>query len=99
MIIQKNIKKKAEGFGKLAPVFLEAADYALNHQWINVEDDLPYNHKELVITSSPYTKRVIVIEDGGYYFDCMVLSENGKWKWFYSFNPSHWFPIPEPPKE
>ena len=32
MIIQKNIKKKADGFGKLAPVFLEAADYALNNQ-------------------------------------------------------------------
>ena len=68
MIIQKHIRKKAEGFGKLSPVFLEAADYALNNQWISVEDDLPCNHKELVIKSSPYTKRVMVIEDGGYYF-------------------------------
>ena len=99
MIIQKHIRKKAKGFGKLGTVCLEGADYALNNQWISVEDDLPCNHKELVVKGTPYTKRVMVIEDGGYYFDCMVLSENGKWKWFYSFNTSHWFPIPEPPKE
>ena len=95
MIIQKNIKKKAEGFGKLAPVFLEAADYALNNQWISVEDDLPCNHKELVVKGTPYTKRVMVVEDGGFYFDLMVLSNNGKWKWHYSFHPTHWAPIPD----
>ena len=95
MIIQKHIRKKAEGFGKLSPVFLEAADYALNHQWISVEDDLPCNHKELVVKGTPYTKRVMVIEDGGYYFDLMVLSNNGEWKWFYSFHPTHWTPIPD----
>ena len=98
MIIQKHIRKKAEGFGKLSPVFLEAADYALNHQWISVEDDLPCNHKELVVKGTPYTKRVMVIEDGGFYFDLMVLSNNGEWKWLYSFHPTHWAPIPEFPK-
>ena len=95
MIIQKNIKKKAEGFGKLAPVFLEAANYALNNQWISVEDDLPCNHKELVVKGTPYTKRVMVIEDGGYYFDLMVLSNIGEWKWLYSFHLTHWMPIPD----
>ena len=95
MIIQKHIRKKAKGFLKFAPVFLEGADYALNNQWISVEDDLPCNHKELIIKGSPYTKRVMVIEDGGYYFDYMVLSNNGEWKWFYSFHPTHWMPIPE----
>ena len=89
MIIQKHIRKKAERFGKLSPVFLEAADYALNNQWISVEDDLPCNHKELVVKGTPYTKRVMVIEDGGYYFDLMVLSNNGEWKWLYSFHPTH----------
>ena len=79
---------------------LKTADtYPKSSPWISVDEDLPCNHEELVSKGSSSTKRVIVIEDGGYYFDCMVLSENGKWKWFYSFNPSHWFPIPEPPKE
>ena len=82
--------------------FTVGAKWADSHPkpaWISVDEDLPCNHEELVSKGSSSTKRVIVIEDGGYYFDCMVLSENGKWKWFYSFNPSHWFPIPEPPKE
>ena len=95
MILQEKINKKAKGFLKFAPVFLEGADYALNNQWVNVDDDLPCNHKELVIKGSPYTKRVMVIEDGGYYFDLMILSNNGKWKWLYSFHPTHWMPIPE----
>ena len=82
--------------------FTVGAKWADSHPkspWISVDEDLPCNHEELVSKGSSSTKRVIVIEDGGYYFDCMVLSENGKWKWFYSFNSSHWFPIPEPPKE
>ena len=53
MIIQEKIQKKAEGFGKLAPAFLEAADYALNHQWISVEDDLPCKYDELLIKHLP----------------------------------------------
>ena len=98
MILQEKINKKAKGFLKFAPVLLIGADYALNNQWVNVDDDLPCNHKELIIKGSPYTKRVMVIEDGGYYFDLMVLSNNGKWKWLYSFHPTHWMPIPKMPK-
>ena len=77
---------------------LEAADNNPKLPWISVKNDLPCNHKELVIKGSPYTKRVMVIEDGGYYFDLMILSNNGKWKWLYSFHPTHWMPIPKMPK-
>ena len=48
MTIQEKIKKKAEGYGKLAPVFLEGAKYALENQWISVKEDLPCNHLELI---------------------------------------------------
>ena len=41
MIIQEKIQKKAEGYGKLAPVFLEGAKFALENQWISVDDELP----------------------------------------------------------
>ena len=34
MILQEKIQKKAEGFGKLAPVFLEGAKFALENQMI-----------------------------------------------------------------
>ena len=97
MILQENIKKKAEEYGKLAPVFLEGAEFALNNQFISVEDDLPCNYKELVCKNGSSTKRVIVIEDGSYILDRMVFSNN-EWDWAYATIPSHWFPIPEPPK-
>ena len=41
MILQEKIQKKAEGYGKLAPVFLEGAEFALENQWISVDDELP----------------------------------------------------------
>lgn len=40
-MVQEKIKKKSEEFGPLAPVFLEGAEFALNNQWISVEEDLP----------------------------------------------------------
>lgn len=43
-MVQEKIKKKSEGFGPLVPVFLEGAEFALNNQWISVEDSLPCNH-------------------------------------------------------
>ena len=48
MTLQEKIKQKAEGFGKLAPLFLEAAEFALNNQWISTKEDLPCNHDELI---------------------------------------------------
>ena len=49
MKLQEKIQKKAEGYGKLAPVFLEGAEYALNNQFISVKDKLPCDEKDLVI--------------------------------------------------
>ena len=47
MIFQEKIKKEADGYGKLAPAFIDGADFVLNNQWISVEEDLPCNHEEL----------------------------------------------------
>lgn len=98
MIFQEKIQKKAEEFGKLAPVFLEGAKFALENQFINVKDDLPCNHEELICKNGSSTKRVLVIEDGGYFLDRMVLFNN-EWDWTYATIPSYWLPIPESPKE
>ena len=46
MTLQEKIKKKAEGYGKLAPVFLEGAKFALENQWISVNERLPPEEKE-----------------------------------------------------
>ena len=98
MTLQEKIQKKSKGFGKLAPVFLEGAKFALENLWISVEDDLPCNHKELIRKNGLDTKRVIVIEDEGYFLDHMVFSNN-EWDWTYATIPSHWMPIPKLPKE
>ena len=97
MTIQEKIQDVAEGFGYLAPLFLAGAKFALNNQYISVEDDLPCNHKELICKNGTSTKRVIVIEEGGYFLDHMVLSNN-EWDWAYATIPSYWMPIPELPK-
>ena len=98
MIIQEKIQKKAEGFGQLAPVFLEGAKFALSNQWISVDEDLPCNHEELldllktefVITLNS-RKRVEI--------NYMIDGLNG-WKWAVEkSNILYWFPIPELPKE
>lgn len=95
MIIQKHIRKKAEGFGKLSPVFLEAADYALNNQWISVEDDLPCYHEELM-HNEVYTKKVIVLLNDGRIRETDMFYD----KWCqYRKKVTHWMPFIEPSKE
>ena len=105
VILQEKIQKKAEGFGKLAPVFLEGAEYALNNQWISVDEDLPCNHSDLVLTYNdiPFsTKRVLVMTDIHTLFLCEMKKDDDRgWIWNYSTKDkiTHWMPIPEPPKE
>ena len=106
MTQQEKIQKKANGYGKLAPVFLKGAEFALfNHHWINVEEDLPYNHKELVnslydteFTESTETYDVFIMDkSNNICHDCMIY-KNGKWVWkhYFNFKILYWFPMPIP---
>ena len=97
MIIQEKIQKKAEGFGRLAPAFLEGAEFALNNQYISVEDDLPCLHKELF--DGTETKHVVTLDSNGdIHLDYMIYYFT-KWEWNRKdANILFWFPIPEPPK-
>ena len=104
MTLQEKVKKKAEGFGELAPVFLEGAKFALENQWISVDDGLPCNHSDLVLTynDTPFsTKRVMVVTDIHTLFLCEMKKDDDRgWIWNYPTKDkiTHWFPIPEPPK-
>ena len=98
MTLQEKIRKKAKGFGKLVPAFLEGTKFALKNQWISVEDDLPYNHEELLINKG-VTKKVFVLKFGGSPGVDFMLRVNGEWIWFAYENHKFWMPIPEPPKE
>ena len=49
MTLDEQVQKNAEGYGKLAPAFLEGTKFVLESQWISVDEDLPCNHKELLM--------------------------------------------------
>ena len=100
MILQEKIQKKAEGFGKLAPVFLEGAKYALENQWISVDDDLPCYHEELIcgteVSEGTETVEVFARNEHGDIWDDYMVYENGKWRWN-DFEPAYWMIAPELP--
>ena len=114
MILQEKIKKKAEGFGKFAPAFIEGAKFALENQWISVNEDLPCNHEELMgkyLLSCEEKSTIHVLTllpNGKVTTDSMVYYKkwwNGrqwdgeKWEWWSHRRPTHWMPIPKLPKE
>ena len=93
-IIQEKIKKEAEGYGKLALAFLEGADFALNNQWISVEEDLPYNHEELLLYDN-ITHQVLVRKKNGEH-DISFMFYFTKWEFIIGLeNVTHWMPIPK----
>ena len=94
MTLQEKIQKKAEGYGKLAPVFLEGAKFALENPWISVDDDLPCNHEEL-LNAKCQTKEVFILKRGGFPDVDYMLKIDGKWIWFEYKSPEFWMPIPE----
>lgn len=98
MTIQEKIKKEAEGYGKLAPAFIEGARFALENQWISVNEDLPCNHEELIHPIYNDTTLYVVVLIHGINYLSRMYNVKGKWYWE-SDEPTYWFPIPDPPKE
>ena len=94
-IIKERIKKESEGYGTLAPVFIEGAKFALDNQWISVNDDLPCNHDELKPNSYATYKVIVLLNDGRIRETYMFYD-----KWVqYGKKITHWKPFIEPPKE
>ena len=86
--------------------FEEGAKWADEHPkspWISVEDDLPCNHEELMakrlFSYEKETVHVLTLLPGGDIVIDFMVRNRGKWKWWSHHRPTHWFPIPELPKE
>ena len=81
------------------------ADEHPKSPWISVDEDLPCNHSDLVLTYNNIsfsTKRVLVMTDIHTLFLCEMKKDDDRgWIWNYSTKDkiTHWFPIPELPKE
>ena len=98
MTVQEKIKEKSKGYGIFGPMFLEGAEFALNNQWISVEEDLPCNHKEL-LNAECQTKEVFILKCGGFTDVDYMLKIDGKWIWFEYKSPKFRMPIPKLPKD
>lgn len=71
--------------------------------WINTEDDLPYNHKELMYDTW-HTKQVFVRIEAARYKSVLFTTSaminvktDKKWEWTcgIEYTVTHWMPIPE----
>ena len=93
-IMQEKIKKEAEGYGKLAPAFIEGAEFALNNQWISVNERLPPEEKDGLSI-----KVLVVSTKGKIDFSRYDYNIKGWISPVLDIIFTHWFPIPEPPKE
>ena len=85
--------------------FEEGAKWADEHPkspWISVDDDLPCNHKELIISDKSSENltvtEYVVAAIYGYKILSRMYELDGKWCWG-NDEPTHWFPIPKLPKE
>lgn len=94
MILQEKIQKKAEGYGKLAPVFLEGAKFALENQWISVNERLPPEEKDGLSI-----KVLVVSTKGKIDFSRYDYDMKGWISPVLDIIFTHWFPIPKLPKE
>ena len=104
MTVQEKIKEKSKGYGIFGPMFLEGAEFALNNQWISVEEDLPCNNPNNIHFG--FTNTVLVIdEENNTFIAFMVRDKDNKWSWDSADNfaflhsITHWMPIPKLPKE
>lgn len=104
MALDEKIQKKAEGYGKLAPAFIEGARFALENQWINVDENLPCDNPNNIHFG--FTNKVLVKDEyKNIFIAYMKRDRNNKWIWCGDDNfdlshiITHWMPIPELPKE
>ena len=92
-IIQEKIKKEAKGYGKLAPAFIEGAEFALNNQWISVNERLPPEEKDGLSI-----KVLVVSTKGKIDFSRYVYDIEGWISPILDIVFTHWMFLPELPK-
>lgn len=105
MTREEQIKAEAKKYYsediKCYDAFLHGVEFAeLLSPWINVEEDLPFNHKELLydIESSifPSTKLVLIRTEKNAHELSFMYIYGYRWNWDYELDKvTHWMPIPE----
>ena len=79
--------------------FIEGAKWADNNPkspWISVKDDLPCNHKELLLSTGYHTISVFTYKKGGACGIDNMIVRNRKWEWeAWKEDYLYWMPIPK----
>ena len=100
MMVQEKIKKKAEELGIFAPDFLEGAYFALNNQWIDCNDKMPFEYPELLLDKDNTVPILTKTERLGYLVQFMYYIETRQsWTFSEGGGVTHWMPLPDLPKE
>ena len=94
MILQEKIQKKAEEYGQLAAVFLEGAKFALENQWISVDDKMPYEYPEILASRDTTVPILTKTERLGYFVQNMYYIEHrNEWEFSEGGGVESWMPI------
>lgn len=86
---------------KCLDAFLHGVEFAESlSPWINVEEDLPFNHKELLYDTEslifPSTKLVLIRTEKDAHELSFMYIYKYRWNWDYELDKiTHWMPIPE----
>lgn len=100
MMVQEKIKKKADGFGKLSPVFIEGAKFAIENQWIDCNDKMPFEYTELLLDKDNTVPVLTKTKRLGYLVQFMYYIETRQsWTFSEGGGVTHWMPLPDLPKE
>ena len=92
MILQEKIQKKAEGYGQLAPVFLEEEEFALENQWISVDENLPRQDEEVIVLCDELHVAPNYKISFGHIVDKTICKDYNGWN---IPNVIYWFPMPK----
>ena len=78
----------------------EWADNNPKSPWISVKNDLPCNHKELLLSTGCHTISVFTYKKGDACGIDNMIIRNGKWEWeAWKEDYLYWMPIPKLPKK
>ena len=81
--------------------FLHGVEFAESlSPWISVEEDLPFNHKELLYDTEssifPCTKLVLIRTEENVHELSFMYIHGYRWDWDFKLDKiTHWMPIPE----
>lgn len=72
----------------------EAIEVLFSPQWISVDEELPYERKEL-LEDDHETELVLIVDSTGFIDTDFMSNYNGTWQWWNNSDATHWLPIPK----